>query len=217
MIEVLPDFFGITLDVRFPTPRPFSNERLNRLLTRLIDSENGLALRSEQMRVRTTELGFDYEIKAFFLGANAFLVSDAEKFFLSISGGRTQADAQLIIQTAKRFLWAGEVSDQDTVIFGANTHARADSHEKRDEFLQRFRIAEQIVGPGAVGYIRVPNWTDDVRFSVEPSLGIPEALFLAWNTRFRGVSWLDSGDELNGMLESTAAIFGIQFKPFTAA
>ena len=59
---------------------------------------------------------------------------------------------QPIIQTAKRFLWAGEVSDQDTVIFGANAHARADSHEKPDEFLQRFRIAEQIVGPGAVEF-----------------------------------------------------------------
>jgi hypothetical protein len=80
MIELSPDLFGITLDIRFPKPRPFSKERLDRLLTRLIDSENGLALRNEQMRIRTTDVAFDYELKAFFLGVNAVLVYDAEKF-----------------------------------------------------------------------------------------------------------------------------------------
>ena len=78
------------------------------------------------------------------------------------------------------------MSEQDTIIFGANTHARTESRERRDEFLKQFRIDEQIVGPGAVAYIRVPKWTEDVRFSLEPSLGIPEALFLHGTPDFGG-------------------------------
>jgi hypothetical protein len=215
MIELTPDLFGITVDIRFSKARPFSKERLDRLLSRLTDSENGLALRPEQMRLRSTDLAFDYELKAFFLGANAVLVCDAEKFFLSVSGGRTQADANLLRETAKRFLWTSEISDQDSGLFGASTHARAESTEKRDEFLKTFRVNDQIVGPGALAYIRAPSWSEDIRFSVEPSLGIPEALFLAWNTRFRGVSWPTSGETLTNILELPASVFGVRFKPFT--
>jgi hypothetical protein len=214
MIEVTPDLFGITLDIRFANARPFSKERLDRLLSRLTDSENGLALRIEQMRLRNTDFAFDYELKAVFLGANACFVYDAEKFFLSISGGRTQADADLLRETVKRFFWTSEISDQESGIFGASTHARAESTEKRDEFLTSFRVHDQIVGPGALAYIRAPNWSEDIRFAVEPSLGLSDALFLAWNTRFRGTSWLSSTETLTNILESSASVFGVRFKPF---
>jgi hypothetical protein len=216
MIELSPDLFGITLDIRFPKPRPFSKERLDRLLTRLIDSENGLALRNEQVRIRTTDVAFDYELKAFFLGVNAVLASDAEKFVLSVSGGRTHADANLLRETAKRFLWSGEISDQDFGMFGASTHARAESIEKRDEFLKRFQPAKDVTGPGALGYVHIANWSEEIRFSLEPSLNLADGLFLTWNTRFQGVSWLSSLEQLTNALESAASIFGVQFKPFAA-
>jgi hypothetical protein len=216
MIQLSPDLFGITIDIRFPKLRPFSKERLDRLLSRLIDSEHGLALRSEQLRVRTTNVAFDYELKAFFLGVNAVLAYDAEKFFLSVSGGRTQADANLLRETAKRFLWTGEISDHDSGIFGVSTHARAESIEKREEFLKRFRPSDEVTGPGALGYMRTPGWPEEIRFSLEPSLTLVDGLFLAWNTRFNGVSWLSSLEELTNVLQSTASIFGVQFKPIGA-
>jgi hypothetical protein len=216
MNEFSPDLFGTTLDIRFPALRPFSKDRLNRLLSRLVDSENGLALRSEQLRIRSTDVGFDYELKAFFLGVNAVLVYDAEKFFLSVSGGRTQADANLLRETAKRFLWSGEISDQDSGFLGVNMHARAESIAKREEFLKRFRPANEVIGPGALGYIRVPEWSEEIRFSLEPSLSFEDGLFLAWNTRFHGVSWLSSLEKLTNVLQSSASIFGVQFRAIAA-
>jgi hypothetical protein len=173
-------------------------------------------LRNEQLRVRTTDVGFDYELKAFFLGVNAVLVYDAEKFFLSVSGGRTQADANLLRETAKRFLWTGEISDQDSGIFSASTHARAESIEKRDEFLKRFRPSDEVAGPGALGFVRISSWSEEIRFSLEPSLTLAGGLYLAWTMRFHGVSWLSSLEELTNALESTASIFGVQFKPIAA-
>jgi hypothetical protein len=215
MIELAPYLFGMTLDFRFLKARTFSKERLDTLLNRLTDSDTGLALRLEQIRVRNTDLAFDYDLRAFFLGGNALLVYDAEKIFLSVSGGRSQADANLLRETAKRFLWVTEVSNEELGSFSVNTHARADSAEGREQFLDRFRLSKEVVGPGALGYVRVPNWPEEVRFSVEPSLGTKDSLFFAWNTPVRGASWLSSPEELTGVLESIASIFGVQFKPIT--
>jgi hypothetical protein len=212
MIEVTPFLFGFSMESRFTKPRPFSQQRLDHLLARLIDSDNGLALRSDQIRLRQTDLAFDYELKASLLGGNGAFIHDAEKFWLSVSGGRTGADTRTLADTAKRFLWSCEVSDKEVGSFNVNTHARADSKEKRDEFLQGFRMDDKIIGPGALGYVRVTEWPEEVRFSLEPSIGVSDSLFLAWNTQFRGGSGFRSADDLVIMLGSIAAIFGVKFK-----
>jgi hypothetical protein len=215
MLEVAPYLFGISIDVRFGKPRLFSKQRLDGLLLRLIDAENGLALRSEQIRLRQVDSAFDYELKASLLSGNGLLIHDAEKFFLSVSGGRTGADARLLGETAKRFLWSSEVSSEDVGSLSVNTHAKVDTKEKRDEFLRAFAPDAKVVGPGALGYVNVPEWVEDVRFSLEPSLGAPDSLFFAWNTQFRGIAAFSSMESLTGMLASVAGVFGIVFKPFT--
>ena len=215
MLEVTPYLFGISIDIRFPKPRSFSKQRLDGLLVRLTDSENGLALRSDQIRLRHNDFAFDYELKASFLANNAVLIHDAEKFFLSVSGGRTEADTRLLVETAKRFLWSSEVSSDDVGLLWINTHAKVDTKERRDEFLRGFAADSKITGPGALAYVHVAEWPDDVRFSLEPSLGVPDSLFFAWNTQFRGISAFSSIETLTGMLASVAGVFGIIFKPFT--
>jgi hypothetical protein len=215
MVEVTPYLFGISLEVRLRKPRSFSQQRLDALLLRLIDSENGLALRSDQIRLRQHDFAFDYEVRASLLAGNGLLIHDAEKFFLSVSGGRTEADALLLAETAKRFLWSSEVSSEDVGLFYVNTHAKTDAKEKRDQFLRGFAADPRITGPGALGYVHVAEWTEDVRFSLEPSLGVPDSLFFAWNTQFRGISAFQSIEGLTRMLASVAVVFGIEFKPFT--
>lgn len=213
MIEVAPYLFGITLDVRFPKPRPFSKQRLNNVLGRLIDNENGLALKGDQIRLRDTDSAFDYELKASLLGGNGAFAHDSEKFYLSVSGGRTEVDARVLGETAKRFLWTSEVSSDDFGALAVNTHARAESSGAREEFLRAFRNDERIVGPGALAYVRTPSWPHEVRFSFEPSLGVEDSLFLAWSTQFRGTSSFNSVEDLTAMLESVAAVFEVRFKP----
>ncbi|SRR6266511_3384649 len=215
MLEVTPYLFGISVEVRFRKPRAFSKQRLDGLLLRLIDSENGLALRIDQIRMRQNDFAFDYELRASLLAGNGLLIHDAEKFFLSVSGGRNEADARLLGETAKRFLWSSEVSSEDVGTFYVNAHARADTKEKRDEFLRGLGGDQRITGPGALAYVKVAEWSEDVRFSLEPSLGVPDSLFFAWNTQFRGISAFQSVEALTGMLESVAVVFGIAFKRLT--
>ena len=215
MIELAPQLFGMTLEYRFLKSRAFSKAQLDSLLDRLIDSENGLALRPEQIRVRNTDLAFDYDLKAIFLGSNAVVISDSEKVYLGISGGRNDADAKLVRETAKRFLWAMEVSENEIGNFTVNMHAKAESAEKREQFLNGFRLGKEIVAPGALGYVRVPNWMEEIRFLIESSIGTTDSLFMHWSTRVHGGSWLPSLEDLTALLESVAVIFGVGFKPNT--
>jgi hypothetical protein len=213
MIQVAPYLFGISVDIRGRNSLPFSKERLDKVMSRLLDTENGLALRSDQIRLRATDLAFDYELKATLLSGNGFFVHDAEKFYLGVSGGRNQADARLLAETAKRFLWVGETSDKDWGLLSVNTHAKAASAEDRDRFLNTFKTDKRIVGPAALAYVSEEGWADHVRFGVEPSLGVTDSLFLTWNTQFRGNAWLSTVDNLTAMLGSVATVFGIEFKP----
>jgi hypothetical protein len=213
MIEITPFLFGFSMESRFAKPRPFSQQRLDHLLARLIDADNGLALRTEQIHFRQFDLAFDYALRASLLGGNGAFVHDAEKFGISVSGGRTGADARTLAETAKRFLWSSELSDKEVGMFSVNTHARADSKDKRDDFLRGFKTDDRIVGPGTLGYVRVTEWPEEVRFSIEPSVGVVDSLFLAWNTQFRGDSGFRSVEDLVKMLESVAEVFGVKFKP----
>lgn len=213
MISAAPYLFGIVLDVRAAKPRPFSQRSLEEILTRLVDTEQGLALKSEQVRLRQLDAGFEYEVKASLLNGNGVFIYDAEKSAVSISGGRTPADVKLLAEAAKRFLWTINVAAEDVGTLSVNTHARAESSDARTAFLRRFAEDDRIVAPGTLGYVRVEDWDTDVRFSVEQSIGVPDSLFVAWSTQFQGAQWIDTVDHLTGMLESVAAVFGIQFEP----
>lgn len=191
MIEIAPLLFGVNVEVRFSKPRPFSKDKLDKLLSHLTDTDKGLGLRAEQIRMRSTDVGFDYELRALFLGANASLIYESAKAVLSIFGGRTNADAILVIETTQRFLKGIVSSDNEMGIFSVNANAKAESSGVRDEYLEKFRLASEIVGPGAVGYVRVPQWPEDIKFSIEPLLGVPDSFFLSWNIKFDPKSWLD--------------------------
>src|ERR1700726_5024438 len=117
----------MTVDIRGGSPRAFSKERLDKIISRLVDTENGMALRSDQIRLRATDLAFDYELRASLLSGYGFFIQDAEKFYLGVSGGRTQADARLLAETAKRFLWVSETSDKESGALSVNTHAKTAS------------------------------------------------------------------------------------------
>lgn len=213
MIELAAQTFGITVDLAYVKPKPLSKENLDSLLDRLTDTEFGLALRPEHIRLRQTDLAFDYELNAIFLGTNARVSCTAEKAFLSISGGRTRADAVLVAETAKRFLAAVVSSEEERGMFAVNVHAKAESASAKDEFLKQFRLSDLIVGPGAVGYVHVPEWPEDVRFAIEPSLGIPDSLFLSWNMTFRGILWFKRHEDITHVLEAVAAVYQLKFKP----
>jgi hypothetical protein len=213
MLDGEVQVFMIALEVYFGRPRPFAKDRMDDLAAWLTDATEGLALRPEQVRVRHTDIVFDYEVSASFFGGNATFKLDAEKAVLSARGARTQQDADVVQQTAARFVKAIASREQLPVAFSGNAHVSLSSESAREAYLAAFRPSSQVVGPGALGFVRVEGWPEDIRIAIEPSLGMPKSLFLSWNTRF-----LPSGDPaqmLQGLvsaLGAAAQVYGVNLK-----
>lgn len=216
MVEADVQFFAIALEVDFTRPRPFAKETIDELAVWLTDTTDGFALRADQVHVRHTDIVFNYELSANFFGGNAFFKRDAEKVLFSARGARTRQDLDLLHNTATRFLKVAAVPEQLYVSFSANAHASLDSESVRESYLANFRPKQGTVQGGALGFVKLENWSEDVRIAIEPSIGFPKSLFFTWQTRF-----LPSGDvaetltTLVAILQSTAEIYGVTFKPLT--
>src|SRR4051812_34720478 len=117
MLEADVQLFAIALEVYFGRPRPFAKEKIDALAVWLTDATDGLALRPDQVRVRHTDIVFDYEMSASFFGGNALLRMDAEKVHFSARGASTRQDLELLHNTATRFLKMTAVPEQLFVSF----------------------------------------------------------------------------------------------------
>lgn len=214
MLEAEIQLFAISLEAHFSRPRPFAKEKIDELAAWLTDATEGFALRAEQVRVRHTDIVFEYELSASFFGGNATFKRDAEKVVFSARGARTRQDAEILHQTAARFVRAIAAPEQLYVVFSANAHASLGSEKVREAYLAGFRPNNQVVGPGALGFVRLDRWPEDIRIAIEPSINMPNSLFFYWNTRF-----LPSGDPLQSLqtlanaLGDAAQIYGVSFKP----
>lgn len=216
MLEVEVQIFAIALEVDFSRPRPFAKDKIDELAAWLTDAAEGFALRPEQVRVRHTDIVFDYELSASFFGGNASFKRDAEKAVLSARGARTRQDADILHQTAARFVKAIAAPEQLYVTFSANAHASLGSEGVREAYLTGFRPSSKVVAPGALGFVRLDDWPEDIRIAIEPSIGMSSSLFFSWNTRF-----LPSDDPMQSLqalvtaLQGAAQIYGVSFKPLS--
>lgn len=183
MLEAEVQVFAVSLEVSFSRPRPFTKDKIHELAAWLTDAAEGFALRAEQVRVRHTDIVFDYELSASFFGGNATFKRDAEKTVFSARGARTRQDADILHQTAARFVKAVALPEQLHVAFSANAHASLASEGAREAYLADFRPSPSVVGPGALGFVRMEGWPEDIRIAIEPSLGLPSSLFFTWHTR----------------------------------
>jgi len=172
MLEAEVQLFAISLEVYFSRPRPFAKDKIDELAAWLTDAADGFAARPEQVRVRHTDIVFDYELSASLFGGNATFKRDAEKAVFSARGARTRQDAEILHQTAARFVKMVAVSEQLYVVFSANAHASFASESEREAYLAGFRPSNQVVGPGALGIVRLDGWPEDIRIAIEPSIGV---------------------------------------------
>jgi hypothetical protein len=60
MIDLEIQIFSINVEVVFPEPRTFSKEQIDNIAAWLTNSEKGLALRPDQVHLRTMDVAFDY-------------------------------------------------------------------------------------------------------------------------------------------------------------
>jgi hypothetical protein len=212
MIELSLQTFGISIEVLFPAPRTFQKELIDIHAQWLTDSVNGFAVPPEQVRLQQTDIVFGYNLSVQLFGGNGHFSLDAQRASLSARNARGRADAELLRQVTDRFL-RQFAKENFTVAFAANAFAKADSTTVRDEYVQRYRFDPRIAHPGAVGYLRFDNWPIEVKFTVEPALGLEDNLFLVWTTRFPAGELSAIPDKVVGVFLEAAAVYGLQLRP----
>ena len=216
MLEAEIHVFAVSLEASFDRPRPFAKEKLDELASWLTDPVEGLAASAEHVRVRLTDIMFDYELSASLFGGNGTFKRDAERLLISARGARSKQDAEILMQSVMRFSKAVAAPEHLEMSFSANAHAIVSTGSEREAFLARFKADESVVGPGALGLVRLPGWPDDIRVSIERSLAMDHGLFFSWNTRIRpGPVAEQAIKSLPSTLGAAARVFGINFKPLT--
>jgi hypothetical protein len=211
MIELAIQVYAVTAEVIFPAPRIFTKELIDNDARWLTDSVNGLAVPPEQVRLRQADVLFAYDLSVQLFGGNGHFSLEAQKASFTAKNATGRADGELLRQVVTRFL-RHFAKEKCTVALSANAHAKVEGKAVRDEYLQRFRFDPRITMPGAVGYLRLNDWPSDVRFGVEPSIGIQDSLFLAWATRFPAGEISEIPDKIVNVFVEAASVYELDIR-----
>ena len=213
MIELAIQIFEIVVDVTFPAPRPFEKDRLDRDALWLTDVKAGFAVPLEQIRLRQGDVLFGYDLLATLLGGNGFFFVNPQKANFVTKNARSRADANLLFEMTARFLRHFAAPENLEAVFTANAQAKVAEPAMREKYFEPFRTDSRIEWPGAAGYLRIENWVPNIRFQVEAGIADPTTFFLAWTTKISPDALDKEPSGLFTILESAAAVYGINFRP----
>lgn len=214
-MEILPiELFGFAVDVPFPKPLGLKAARLEEFGTSLCDPVSGIGLRSDQIRLKSTDELFQYEFNAHFFGENGWITRTPDRVKMAIRNARTAPDWKIIAEMLVKFYKLLEMPTGTTSALSAHVHAHFPTGEDRDAWLSRFAYSPLISRPAALGYVQIVDWEKDIRVLIEQSNAVPGAIFIAWDTQFsNGQDWPAFLGTIPEMLENSANLFDLSFEP----
>jgi hypothetical protein len=203
------------VEVPFTPPLGFTSANLENFAAKMCDTQNGLSLRPDQIRLRKLDDLFDYELKATFFGDNGTLNRTADRVKLGVRNARTAGDWTIIHQTLTRFYTLMDFDKKSVSHLSAHAHAKFDTSEERDKWLEQFAQNSQIHKPAALGYVRIADWEKDIRVLIELSNAAPNCVFVAWDTQFtNNQEWDTFLSTMPNVMENSANFFELGFEPF---
>lgn len=215
-MEILPiELFGVHADVAFAQPLTYHAAKLEEFATAVCHPQTGLSVRPDQVRLRRSDDLFDYELKVTFFGDNGTLTRTAERVKLGIRNARTQGDWNIIQQTMTRFYTLAKFDESTLTHLSTHAHAKFETPDDRDKWLQQFSHNALVDKPAALGYVRIPDWEKEIRVLVEHSNVVPGAVFIAWDTQFvNKQDWESFLGSLPSVMENAGNYFELGFEPF---
>lgn len=208
------DILSINLDIPFVPPLTRRAANLEGFATWLCEGETGLGLRPDQVRVRTWDELFGYELVAQFFGDNGLITRTADRIKLAIRNARTAGDWEIVRRVLVRFYTHMEFSPRSTTVFSANAHSRFGSAEELDAYFRQFWQPQMASRPALFSYVKIADWEADIRLLIEKSNALPDALFIAWDTQFTHTQdWESFIGSLPTVMENSANHFNLAFAP----
>lgn len=208
------EILGINLDIPFIPPRTRNAADLDAFATWLCDNETGIGLRADQVRLRTWDDLFGFELVAQFFGDNGLITHTGERIKLSIRNARTAADWEVVRRVLVRFYTHMALPPKSLTTFSANAHSVFSSPEQLDLYFRQFSHPHMSSRPAVFSYVKIADWESDIRVLIEKSNAFPNALFIAWDTQFAHTQdWESFIGSLPTMMENSAHLFDLAIAP----
>ena len=132
-----------------------------------------------------------------------------------VRNARTAADWNIIHQTLTRFYTMMEFDEKTETHLSTHAHAKFDTAEERDKWLDQFSHKSLVHRPAALGYVRIQDWEKDIRVLIELSNAAPNCVFVSWDTQFvNKQEWDTFLNSLPRVMENSANFFELGFEPF---
>jgi hypothetical protein len=214
-MEIVPvENFGVAVEILFPRPLGFTQSRLEEFSGRLCDTQDGLSLRPDQIRLRRTDDLYQYELSAQFFGENGWLVRTADRVKFGVRNGRTVADWNVILQLLQRLYGILRMDPKSTTVLSTHVHGRFHSDADRDAYLQRFAYSSLIARPAGLGFVQIVEWEKEIRVLIEKSHAIPGCVFVSWDTQYdNNQHWETFLGSFLTMMENAVNLFDLSFEP----
>ncbi len=214
-MEIVPiEVISVLIDIALPAPLGFQQARLDDFAAKVCDSTKGLNLRPDQIRLRRWDDLFGYELVANFFGENGSLNRTADHVKFSVRNARTSADWKVICDSIQRLYGILQLPATTLTQLWVQAHARFESVETRDRWLQQFATTPLLARSGAVGHVRIPEWERDIRVLIEQSNAVNAAVFVEWSTQYANVQeWESFLPTIPTMLENAVNHFELGLEP----
>lgn len=208
------DLLAINLDIPLAPAVTRHAARLDEFAAWLSDSENGLGLRADQVRLKTWDELFGYELTAQFFGDNGQIVRTADRVKFTLRNCRTAGDWELVRRILVRFYLHMDFAPQSITALSANVHSRLPSADELEEFFHQYPQPPMASRPALFTYVKINDWEADIRLLIEKSNALPDALFLLWDTQFKNSQdWESFIGSLPTVMENATHLFDLGFMP----
>jgi len=208
------DILGINLDIPLLPPRTKRGADLEAFGTWLCDGEDGLGLRPDQVRLRKSDDLFDYELVAQFFGDNGLITHTADRIKLMIRNARTAADWVIVRRVLLRFYTRMNFAPESVTTFSATVHSRLSSDTDLNAYFAPFAQPRMSARPALFSYVKIADWESEIRVLIEKSNALPDAVFIAWETKFTNTQdWESFIGSLPTVLENSVHLFDLGFNP----
>jgi hypothetical protein len=215
-MEVVPiELFGVSVDMPLPVPVSMRETALEDFVRDLCDPQKGVGVRPGQCQLIGRDLLYQYELNATFFEGNGTLVRTAERTRVAIRNARNWADWQLVQQTIFRVHALTALDPKSVSNLSMQAQVRFSSLSERERFLRGFAPNRLVARPGALGWVRIPDWEYEVRVQIEDSNLLPAGVYIGADTQYRNdQDWESFISSVPTMFAAAANSFGLGFEPF---
>lgn len=212
MLQVRNISVDTTLDAPFRTCVPFDSANLKGVALKALERLGKFELRPNHFSHRVGDQLFDYTLSFTLFNGQASVRLTSDRLFARIQGAKNQKDLDIVVET---LLVSADCIEStiDQFTLASTAHAAFDIEAEGEGYLRSFvDQTNHIIGGGRVVFVQHPDWELPVRVAVEKSAFMDKAVFLTWNTEYKGSVSLENLKIIADRFGKSASSIGLSYR-----